>query len=125
MSISNRSFEKEQFWRLLLREQPGSGMSVKAFCRQRGVSVPSFYAWRRKFQQRDLRKDQQVDDQRDRLVPVQLVDLTAGNRPDVANRIEIVTPGGFTIRVDHRFADSGLGRLLEAITSLEADARSC
>ncbi len=125
MSISNQSVEKVQFWRSLLRQQPGSGMTVKEFCRKHGVSVPSFYAWRRKIAQHDLPMDQRNDERHDRLVPVQLVDSTGGNDAVDENRIEIVTPGGFTLRLDHRFPGSDLRGLLEAIASLEKGTRSC
>lgn len=35
-------------WRKLIEQQKASGLSVAAFCRQSGVSQPSFYAWRQK-----------------------------------------------------------------------------
>ena len=44
---------KEHFWRRLLRQWQRSGQGVRSFCRQHGLSEPSFYAWRRTIQQRD------------------------------------------------------------------------
>jgi hypothetical protein len=39
---------KRALWEALLRQFPSSGLSVRQFCRRRGVSEPSFYAWRRR-----------------------------------------------------------------------------
>ena len=44
---------KEEFWRSEVNGWRRSGMSVRAWCRQRQLSEPSFYAWRRMLAQRD------------------------------------------------------------------------
>jgi hypothetical protein len=48
-----RSGEREAFWRGELSRQAASGLSVRRFCQERGLSEPSFYAWRRTLQERD------------------------------------------------------------------------
>jgi transposase-like protein len=40
--------KREQFWRQFIRDQQRSRSSIKAFCQSRGVSEPSFFAWRKK-----------------------------------------------------------------------------
>ncbi|MEW6756399.1 MAG: IS66 family insertion sequence element accessory protein TnpB [Candidatus Latescibacterota bacterium] len=35
-------------WADLVRAQPGSGLTVRAFCQQAGVSSSQFYRWRRR-----------------------------------------------------------------------------
>ena len=35
-------------WRGILDEHARSGLSIAQFCRERGVSQPSFYQWRRR-----------------------------------------------------------------------------
>ena len=47
-----RDPDKDKFWRQTLKEQSASGQSVRAFCAARGLSEPSFYAWRRTLAQR-------------------------------------------------------------------------
>lgn len=37
-------------WRKLVSQQSECGQSVAAFCRQRKLSVPQLYAWRRRLQ---------------------------------------------------------------------------
>ena len=48
-----RNRGKEQFWRMMLREQADCGLNARAFCLFRGLSEPSFYAWRRTLGERD------------------------------------------------------------------------
>jgi hypothetical protein len=38
----------ERAWRLRLRRQATTGLSIPEFCRREGVSTASFYAWRRR-----------------------------------------------------------------------------
>ena len=38
-------------WRKLVSKQSESGQSVAAFCRQRKLSVPQMYAWRKKLRE--------------------------------------------------------------------------
>src|SRR5271157_1233718 len=35
-------------WRKVVSEQAGSGQSVAAFCRERGVCAPLFFAWKKR-----------------------------------------------------------------------------
>ena len=38
----------EHTWRLRLRRQARSGLSIGEFCEREGISTASFYAWRRR-----------------------------------------------------------------------------
>jgi hypothetical protein len=44
---------KERYWRRLLRQWQRSGLTGRDFCAERGLSEPSFYAWRREIARRD------------------------------------------------------------------------
>ena len=107
----SKSAEKEEFWRLVLEEHDRSGMTVKDFCVQQGVSIPSFYAWRRKIQLADADEDSQ------QLVPVTIVDSSKSSGHGEFGTIEIVTPTGYTLRIDHRIESADISRLLQAIVS--------
>lgn len=50
---TRRSSQREAFWRGEVGRQATSGLSVRRFCQERGLSEPSFYAWRRTLQERD------------------------------------------------------------------------
>lgn len=95
-------------WRKLIEQQRQSELSVSAYCRERGVSAASFFAWRR------------------RLAGVagvagfKAVKLTA-QRPGAEGRcdgaIELCLPGGHRLVVRRGF-DRDL--LIELIGALEA-----
>ncbi len=50
---TDRNLEKEQYWRQVVKGHAGSGLSIRQYCRDRGVSQPSFFAWRRELIRRD------------------------------------------------------------------------
>ena len=51
-----RDERKEHQWRRWIGEWQASGLSVRAFCQRRGLTVASFYAWRRALQRRAAEK---------------------------------------------------------------------
>jgi hypothetical protein len=116
MARSQRSVEKEAYWRAKLDEQRQSGLNVRAFCRVKSISEPSFYAWRRALGARDAERTASGNSQfRPRLIPVSIV---SAQRESVSSidfeehqRLEIVTPGGFTLR----FAAETIARLLDLV----------
>jgi hypothetical protein len=78
------------WWQRLQRFER-SGLSAPAFCAKEGVSVPSFYSWRRRLnhppaEQAAVRRP--TDDAR--LVPVRILP---------APPVELVLPGGLVLRL--------------------------
>jgi hypothetical protein len=143
MARSERSVEKEAFWRAKLDEQRQSGLNVRAFCRARSISEPSFYAWRRALQDRDAetsaarsaqsgngrqriarrprhaRTAARKSQGRQRLIPVNIVStqrepVSPSNIAENA-RLEIVTPGGFTLRFAADASSDTLARVLNIV----------
>jgi hypothetical protein len=47
---------KEAFWGKAVADQRRSGQTVRAFCQSRGLTEPSFYAWRAELVRRDQRR---------------------------------------------------------------------
>ena len=118
-----RSAEKERFWQGVLKEQSKSGLTVKAFCQQQGVSVPSFYAWRRKLSKRNSDARGQEDDP-PRMVPVTVIPpVPTTPRENVP--IEIVTPNGFTLRVDRALSPADIAALLQVVLASPSETTSC
>ena len=39
---------RREYWQRQIGEQEKTGRTASAFCRARGISLPSFYAWRRR-----------------------------------------------------------------------------
>ena len=110
-----RANSKEQFWRRLMREWSRSGLSVRAFCEQHGLAVPTFYAWRRILAERDATADAAAT----RFVPVQVIaePLTSPARstespPSPGAALELVLGGSRRLRVAPGFDGPTLQRLL-------------
>jgi hypothetical protein len=47
-TVEERAIAKNDQWRERLAEQERSGLSVKQFCKERGLTEYSFYAWRKR-----------------------------------------------------------------------------
>lgn len=122
MANRNRSVEKEAFWRDVLDRHRSSGLSVRRFCLRERVAEASFYAWRREILRRDAELEEVVESGEGAkgsgrgLVPVDVVpgdailpSLTVTRASDsaAAKLLEIITPGGLTLRFvpQHRAGD--------------------
>jgi transposase-like protein len=104
-TTSQRRASQEQFWRAMLRRWHSSGLSVRGFCEEHGLAVPSFYAWRRTL----ARRDSAVG-----FVPVQVIpepkpQTTAAGLP---SSLEVVLGAGRVLRVAPGFDEPTLRRLL-------------
>jgi transposase-like protein len=51
MTNQERQTERRKFWTELIARHKRSGKTVEAFCREKGVNEPSFYAWRKRLAQ--------------------------------------------------------------------------
>ena len=116
MSHSNRSAEKEAFWRLVLEEYQRTDLTARAYCRQEGLSEPSFYAWRKKIHKRDS-KEPNVALNPQALIPVDVVDAvaTSPHRDEPSPPLEVVTPSGFKFRFHSDIDPRQLNALLGVI----------
>jgi hypothetical protein len=92
-----RDVRKEQHWRQHIRDWQSSGLSIRAFCVRRGLSQPSFYAWRSELQRRDSEQPLFVpirplaDDLSPNGMPVLEVSLASGRRIRVAPGFDAAT----------------------------------
>src|SRR5437016_256347 len=46
--VSGKQVERRELWRQRITQQEKSGPSIRAFCREWGLSEPAFYAWRQR-----------------------------------------------------------------------------
>ena len=104
-----RDPRKEQFWRRMLRQWQRSGLSVRAFCDQQGLSQPSFYAWRRTLGERDARAIA--------FVPVEVLPepLPLPTSDEPACGLELLLTSGHMLRIGPAFDAPTLRRLLAVL----------
>jgi hypothetical protein len=91
---SKRSVRLEANWREIVAGHPGSGQTIRAYCKGRHVTEASFFFWRREL----LRRAQPLAAS-PRLIPVRVL-------PDPALRVQVRCPSGHVVRLSIR--DSSL-----------------
>jgi transposase-like protein len=81
--------QKREYWSKLIAEQEASSQTIRAFCRERGISDHSFYFWRKR-----LQKSEPVQFALLKTVastpPLELL-LTNGERLRIANGVDAAT----------------------------------
>lgn len=58
MAAGKRDLKMDAFWRRVFDGQAGSGLTIRAWCRQQGLSEARFYRWRRKLLRDDEHQQQ-------------------------------------------------------------------
>lgn len=101
--------EKERFWRQVVSGHSASGLSVRQYCAERGVTEPSFFAWRREMARRDATAKTGakssapragVQSTRERPAPLRFAQLQIASSESASGVwIEIVLPAGIRLRV--------------------------
>ena len=151
MANHRRSVEKEAYWRGQLERQSTSGLSIRRWCRENGVSEPTYYVWRRKLQERDHERGLP---ERDRHAPLSeaavapnfvAVDVvtsdvvtSAATSADCTAQLEIDVAGGVVIRLRENVSAETLERVLSVVcrqgvipvvgsgsSARECEVRSC
>ena len=109
-----RSNHKELCWRDILNRQSKSGLSIRRFCAQEKISEPSFYAWRRKLQERKTgdrlaRKSRTADAPNNdhEFIPLTLLDGTSA--------LDVIHPLGCRVRVTGEVDKTALRHVLDVL----------
>ncbi len=148
--MGRASSEKQEFWRFVVSEQAASGLSIRVFCQQEGISEPSFYQWRKKFGPMANSVMSESDPVRSRetvarggslpdFLPVKVVPSTPNGKSRPQNyrlddrsdsvsppsALQIVTPCGFTINVLQASTTELISKTLAAFEKLTRDSTSC
>ena len=126
MSNSNRTFERESYWRGVLKQYSESGLSIRAFCQKNRISEGSFFSWRKRIQSRDADTAAvAVSDSSPnvaKLLSVDIIDPADSSKAQDSFAsvalLEIATPNGFTLRVPRTMDPKQLGELLSVITGV-------
>lgn len=92
---------RRECWSKLIAEQQTSRLSVVAFCRERGITEPSFYYWRKR-----LRENGTV-----RFALLETKTVTA----DITPAIELVLGTGERLRIGNGVDVATLRLVLDAV----------
>ncbi len=85
--------DQQQFWQMVIETWKSSGLSVRNFCKQEGLSEPAFYSWRRKLTQDD---EPEVDKQKEPRSSA-FIEVSMPKNDPVT--LELVLSSGNTLRI--------------------------
>ena len=120
-----RDRRREAYWRRTVREQRGSGRTVRDFCRKSKLRESAFHFWRRELERRDAEQERRHGPRKARtrksrrsprtpaFVPVRLSEPLP---PVASGRIEIELSGGRRV---HLVAPVDRQALMEVLVALE------
>jgi hypothetical protein len=104
----------EHTWRLRLRRQAASGLSISAFCTRERVSSASFYAWRRRL----ATPTSAVQPEPPLFVPLQFDPTPRPEETAPHHGFEIDLPHHVRLRCNAAPEPEWLGRLVAALAGL-------
>ena len=125
----DRDKRREAYWRRTVREQRGSGLTIRDFCRKSKLRESAFHFWRRELERRQAEQEQHQEVKRPRrsksrrapqspaFVPVRVTEQTA---PATVGRIEIELSGGRRVHLTAPVDRQALGQVLAVL-----EARPC
>ncbi|WP_295446244.1 hypothetical protein [uncultured Thiodictyon sp.] len=103
-------------WRVLVGAYEASGLSVRAFCAQRGVAQSTFYQWLRRLRE-DAAGLGAAPLPGVQLVPVQVLQERLAPIAGGASGIAVVAHGGVRIEVACGFDGATLTRVLATLAA--------
>ena len=109
-----RDPDKEAFWRKTLSELAAGGQNVRSFCRQRELSEPALYAWRRAIRERDGERRVIRPRRRKAATAPAFVPMVMRS-DDAASQIIIDLRGGRTLKLPVSLPAERLAAIINAI----------
>ena len=127
--VTQKDSSKEAYWRDIVRQQESSGISIREFCNEQGISVTSMYGWRSELKKRDgtTSRDStsaatpRVKRSKPKVavttasstdfIPIQLEQL----RP----ALELLHPRGYQLRIPNGFDTVTLQQTIEVLDAIK------
>lgn len=102
--------DQQQFWQMVLDTFRASGLSVRRFCQQEGLSEASFYAWRKKLSksQKSGPGNEQTPPEPESFIQVPVV-------PSESSCLELVLASGHVLRIPSDIQRAFLSDVLSAV----------
>jgi transposase-like protein len=93
---------KPEYWRKLIAEQEGGRQKVRPFCRERGITEPSFYYWRKRLRKRES-------------VQFALLETRPTDTGSTSSALELVLTSGERLRVGKEVDAATLRMVLDVV----------
>jgi transposase-like protein len=113
-----RDMAKERQWQQIIREAARGGMSIREFCRQRGLKESQFYWWQRKFKERRQKRTLGRRAQGKNVSSDQATFALVSDKPGSLDAgIELVLSNGRRLRINKGVDEATLRAVLAAVES--------
>jgi len=106
----------ERLWRRRLARRSTSGLSVAEYCSREGITVASFYYWRRRL----AAAPRPAPVNPPLFVPLRLEDTRPEEPPAGSGSVELELPHHVRLRFDSPPEPEWLGRVVAAVAGLAA-----
>jgi len=104
--------DQRQFWQMVLETFKSSGLSVRQFCKQEGLSEPSFYSWRKR-----LSPPQEPDPGKGQMQPDQFIQISMpAAKPEP---LELILASGHKLHIPSDVDPAFLTGVLSAMKQAE------
>jgi len=103
--------DQEQFWHMAIETWQTSGLSVRQFCRDEGLSEPQFYVWRRKLNGSNSKQIGQNKPEPSAFIEVAMPRSTSAV-------IELVLTSGNMLRIPHGADAETLNTVLSTVRAI-------
>ena len=98
-----------RFWRKAIKKWRNSGLSIRQFCKDQGLSKPSFYYWRKKLTKTEATEvDRQKDNKPSAFIEVSIPD---GN----LSTLELVLTSGNILKISSSVDSRALNNVLSVL----------
>lgn len=101
--------DQEQFWRMAIETWRSSGLSIRQFCRQEGLSEPQFYLWRKKLSSSGITDAIHQDEPRQEA----FIEVALPKNSDIA--IEVLLSSGNMVRIPFGADTATLNNVISAL----------
>ena len=106
--VKKADTDQQQFWQMAIETWQSSGLSIRQFCKQEGLSEPSFYSWRKR-----LSNPQKSGVSKGRPEPEQFIQVSMPTAKPGA--LELVLASGHTLRIPRDIDSQVLTDVLSAV----------
>lgn len=111
-NVQKSDTDQRQFWQMVLDTFKSSGLSVRRFCKQEGLSEPSFYAWRKRLTTVDKPEAGKQDVRSEPFIQVSMPKAESGC-------LELTLASGHTLRIHPDVDSTFLAGVLSALKQVE------
>ena len=101
--------DQEQFWRMALETWQSSGLSIRQFCKDEGLSEPQFYVWRKKLSGGGITGPAHQDEPRQQA----FIEVALPKNNDIT--IELLLTSGNMVRIPCGADSAALSNVMSAL----------